>query len=92
MYSHSTFALFVLTVIRSSSSLLLVFGITLRYVPSNTAAPQSAQRRQKICVLDKLSNFLDREARGGLAVAIRDWTGAVVHLHFPVNNSLQLFI
>jgi len=59
---------------------------------SNTAAPQSAQRRQKICVLDEPSNFLDREALGGLAVAIRDWTGAVVHLHFPVNNSLQLFI
>jgi ATPase subunit of ABC transporter with duplicated ATPase domains len=48
--------------------------------------------RQKICVLDEPSNFLDREALGGLAVAIRDWTGAVVRLHFPVNNSLQLFI
>ncbi len=32
----------------------------------------------KICVLDEPSNFLDREALGGLAVAIRDWAGAVV--------------
>ncbi|KAF8265458.1 P-loop containing nucleoside triphosphate hydrolase protein [Lactarius quietus] len=31
----------------------------------------------KICVLDEPSNFLDREALGGLAVAIRDWAGAV---------------
>jgi elongation factor 3 len=29
-------------------------------------------------VLDEPSNFLDREALGGLAVAIRDWAGAVV--------------
>ncbi|PFH53784.1 hypothetical protein AMATHDRAFT_54296 [Amanita thiersii Skay4041] len=32
----------------------------------------------QICVLDEPSNFLDREALGGLAVAIRDWNGAVV--------------
>jgi len=32
----------------------------------------------QICVLDEPSNFLDREALGGLAVAIRDWGGAVV--------------
>lgn len=32
----------------------------------------------QICVLDEPSNFLDREALGGLAVAIRDWAGAVV--------------
>ncbi|KIP10880.1 hypothetical protein PHLGIDRAFT_28211 [Phlebiopsis gigantea 11061_1 CR5-6] len=32
----------------------------------------------QICVLDEPSNFLDREALGGLAVAIRDWSGAVV--------------
>lgn len=29
-------------------------------------------------VLDEPTNYLDREALGGLAVAIRDWTGAVV--------------
>ncbi|KAJ3791121.1 P-loop containing nucleoside triphosphate hydrolase protein [Lentinula aff. detonsa] len=32
----------------------------------------------QICVLDEPSNFLDREALGGLAIAIRDWAGAVV--------------
>ncbi|PIL36202.1 ATP-binding cassette transporter [Ganoderma sinense ZZ0214-1] len=32
----------------------------------------------QICVFDEPSNFLDREALGGLAVAIRDWAGAVV--------------
>jgi len=32
----------------------------------------------QVCVLDEPSNFLDREALGGLAVAIRDWAGAVV--------------
>ncbi|KZS93830.1 hypothetical protein SISNIDRAFT_454274 [Sistotremastrum niveocremeum HHB9708] len=32
----------------------------------------------QICVLDEPSNFLDRDALGGLAVAIRDWAGAVV--------------
>ncbi|KAF9524005.1 mRNA export factor elf1 [Crepidotus variabilis] len=32
----------------------------------------------QICVLDEPSNFLDRESLGGLAVAIREWTGAVV--------------
>lgn len=31
-------------------------------------------------MLDEPSNFLDREALGGLAVAIRDWAGAVVSL------------
>ena len=35
-------------------------------------------RVTQICVLDEPSNFLDREALGGLAVAIRDWAGAVV--------------
>ena len=36
-------------------------------------------------MLDEPSNFLDREALGGLAVAIRDWAGAVVSpiLDFP---------
>lgn len=29
-------------------------------------------------MLDEPSNFLDREALGGLAVAIREWAGAVV--------------
>jgi hypothetical protein len=29
-------------------------------------------------VLDEPSNFLDREALGGLAVAIKEWSGAVV--------------
>ncbi|KAF5325821.1 hypothetical protein D9611_000032 [Ephemerocybe angulata] len=32
----------------------------------------------QICVLDEPSNFLDREALGGLAMAIKEWTGAVV--------------
>jgi len=32
----------------------------------------------QICILDEPSNFLDREALGGLAVAIRDWSGAVL--------------
>ncbi|KAG2148468.1 P-loop containing nucleoside triphosphate hydrolase protein [Suillus cothurnatus] len=32
----------------------------------------------QVCVLDEPSNFLDREALGGLAVAIREWGGAVV--------------
>lgn len=32
----------------------------------------------QIVVLDEPTNFLDREALGGLAVAIRDWAGAVV--------------
>jgi elongation factor 3 len=40
----------------------------------------------KICVLDEPSNFLDREALGGLAVAIRDWAGAVVRFHFPFSS------
>lgn len=30
------------------------------------------------CFLTCDSNFLDRDALGGLAVAIRDWAGAVV--------------
>lgn len=34
----------------------------------------------QICVLDEPSNFLDREALGGLAVAIQNWSGAVVRL------------
>ena len=29
-------------------------------------------------MLDEPSNFLDREALGGLAVAIKQWSGAVV--------------
>jgi len=36
---------------------------------------------QKICVLDEPSNFLDREALGGLAVAIKEWSGAVVRIY-----------
>ncbi|KZT50855.1 hypothetical protein CALCODRAFT_504239 [Calocera cornea HHB12733] len=32
----------------------------------------------QLLVLDEPTNFLDREALGGLAVAIRDWTGAVI--------------
>ncbi|KAF9049935.1 P-loop containing nucleoside triphosphate hydrolase protein [Panaeolus papilionaceus] len=32
----------------------------------------------QICILDEPSNFLDREALGGLAVAIKEWSGAVV--------------
>jgi len=31
----------------------------------------------KIIVLDEVTNFLDREAIGGVAVAIREWGGAV---------------
>ena len=50
----------------------------------NSPVPGSAQRWRKICVLDEPSNFLDREALGGLAVAIRDWAGAVVCRHVPL--------
>ncbi|KAF8305161.1 hypothetical protein DL93DRAFT_2089730 [Clavulina sp. PMI_390] len=32
----------------------------------------------QVLVLDEPTNFLDREALGGLAVAIRDWAGAVL--------------
>lgn len=32
----------------------------------------------QICILDEPSNFLDREALGGLAMAIKEWSGAVV--------------
>lgn len=43
----------------------------------------------QICVLDEPSNFLDREALGGLAVAIRDWAGAVVRLlKLPISFSV----
>lgn len=38
-------------------------------------------------MLDEPSNFLDREALGGLAVAIRDWAGAVVCLSVYGNIS-----
>ena len=33
-------------------------------------------------MLDEPSNFLDREALGGLAVAIKEWSGAVVRTFF----------
>lgn len=33
-------------------------------------------------MLDEPSNFLDREALGGLAVAIKEWAGAVVRSSF----------
>lgn len=36
----------------------------------------------QICVLDEPTNFLDREALGGLAIAIKNWNGAVVS--FPL--------
>lgn len=49
-----------------------------------------AQRGCKICVLDEPSNFLDREALGGLAVAIKEWAGAVVCVED--NNSLRFLI
>ena len=39
----------------------------------------------QICVLDEPSNFLDREALGGLAVAIKNWAGAVVSLLHHLN-------
>lgn len=38
----------------------------------------------QICVLDEPSNFLDREALGGLAIAIRDWAGAVVSIQYSM--------
>ncbi|KAH7107535.1 P-loop containing nucleoside triphosphate hydrolase protein [Auriculariales sp. MPI-PUGE-AT-0066] len=34
--------------------------------------------KPQILVLDEPTNFLDRDALGGLAVAIRDWGGAVI--------------
>ena len=40
-------------------------------------------------MLDEPSNFLDREALGGLAVAIRDWAGAVVRLHPHARRARQ---
>ena len=43
----------------------------------------------QICVLDEPSNFLDREALGGLAVAIRDWAGAVVRMFATVGRGPQ---
>ena len=47
-------------------------------------------RSAKICVLDEPSNFLDREALGGLAVAIRDWAGAVVRTPAMVGRVAQI--
>lgn len=49
---------------------------------------------RQICVLDEPSNFLDREALGGLAVAIRDWAGAVVRdfVSCPLTTSLLTLI
>jgi len=38
----------------------------------------SLWNRPQILVLDEPTNFLDRDALGGLAVAIRDWGGAVL--------------
>jgi elongation factor 3 len=35
-------------------------------------------------VLDEPTNYLDREALGGLAVAIREWTGAVIMISHHV--------
>ena len=32
----------------------------------------------QVLVLDEPTNYLDREALGGLAVAIREWSGAVI--------------
>lgn len=46
----------------------------------------------KICVLDEPSNFLDREALGGLAVAIRDWAGAVVCPSSSLRDSHPTFL
>lgn len=40
----------------------------------------------QICVLDEPSNFLDREALGGLAVAIKEWAGAVVRASQQLNS------
>jgi hypothetical protein len=40
-------------------------------------------------VLDEPSNFLDREALGGLAVAIRDWAGAVVRMFATLGSGPQ---
>jgi ABC-type molybdenum transport system ATPase subunit/photorepair protein PhrA len=46
-------------------------------------------------VLDEPSNFLDREALGGLAVAIKEWSGAVVRTsslaicHFPIDFAIK---
>jgi elongation factor 3 len=41
--------------------------------PADVAPPFSSA----VLVLDEPTNFLDREALGGLSVAIRDWGGAV---------------
>lgn len=34
--------------------------------------------KPQVLILDEPTNFLDRDALGGLAVAIRDWAGAFV--------------
>ena len=39
-------------------------------------------------MLDEPSNFLDREALGGLAVAIKEWSGAVVRMS-PIERGLS---
>ena len=46
----------------------------------------------QICVLDEPSNFLDREALGGLAVAIKNWAGAVVSLLHHLNAPACLVV
>ena len=68
---------------KSSLSLLPVSGIIPKCV-SQTAQVAGLLIIRQICVLDEPSNFLDREALGGLAVAIRDWAGAVVGLALPL--------
>jgi|SRR5712672_1461095 len=73
---------------RLSSLSLRVYGITPRYVSLRIHRYPGRLRWRKICVLDEPSNFLDREALGGLAVAIRDWGGAVVRLHFPFSSTV----
>jgi hypothetical protein len=43
-------------------------------------------------VLDEPSNFLDREALGGLAVAIKEWSGAVVRtFYLEIYHLLTVF-
>lgn len=45
----------------------------------------------QVLVLDEPTNYLDREALGGLAVAIRDWGGAVIAISHAMEFVNALF-
>ncbi|CAO1635571.1 unnamed protein product [Sympodiomycopsis kandeliae] len=47
--------------------------------------------RPQVCFLDEPTNYLDREALGGLAVAIKEWAGAVVCISHNTEFVTALF-